>query len=104
MDFWVLFLIFSVMYLFYDIGKEFIKSSLKLIAIGIIAYILWLFGACGGLGLHRFYLGKIGTGIIWLFTFGLFGTGALFDLFTLGLQVKSYNQNKELKKIKKKIS
>ena len=55
------------------------------------AIVLWcgsIFGLCG---LHRFYLGKVGTGIIWLFTFGLLGFGQLIDLFRIGSLVRSAN-------------
>jgi TM2 domain-containing membrane protein YozV len=55
------------------------------------AYLLWLCSIFGWLGLHRFYLGKIGTGIIWICTGGLCGIGAIYDLFTLGNQVDIYN-------------
>jgi hypothetical protein len=42
-----------------------------------VAFILCTF--FGGLGVHRFYEGKIFTGLIWLFTVGLFGIGWFID-------------------------
>ncbi|MCL1991576.1 MAG: NINE protein [Spirochaetes bacterium] len=53
------------------------------------AYILWFF--LGILGGHKFYLGRTGMGLLYLFTGGLFGIGWLVDLFTLGHQVDVYN-------------
>lgn len=47
-----------------------------------VAYLLWFF--LGGLSVHRFYLGKIGIGILYLVTFQLFGIGWIIDLFILG--------------------
>lgn len=37
----------------------------------------------GVLGVHRFYAGKVGTGILWLFTGGLLGVGALVDFIMI---------------------
>ena len=34
-------------------------------------------------GVHRFYAGRIITGIIWLCTFSLFGVGWLYDLIII---------------------
>jgi hypothetical protein len=56
-----------------------------------IAYLLWLVSGFGALGLHRLYLGKIATCILWACTGGLFGIGSLYDLFTLPFQVKEAN-------------
>ena len=56
-----------------------------------IAYLLWLFSGCGALGFHRFYLGKIPSGLLWMFTGGLGMIGSIYDFFTLGRQVREAN-------------
>ena len=45
------------------------------------AYMLWLF--LGLFGAHRFYVGRTGSGIVWLCTFGLFGIGWIIDAFLI---------------------
>ena len=56
-----------------------------------IAYLLWLCSGCGALGFHRFNLGKVGTGIVWMLSGGLFGIGCLYDAVTLSRQVQEAN-------------
>ena len=46
-----------------------------------VAFFLCLF--LGFLGAHKFYEGKIGMGILYLFTLGLFGIGCLVDLILI---------------------
>ena len=38
----------------------------------------------GWVGAHRFYVGKIGTGILWLCTFGIFAVGTIYDAVLIG--------------------
>jgi len=47
----------------------------------------------GVFGIHRFYMGKIGTGIIWLLTGGLLGIGYIYDFCTLNEQVDELNRS-----------
>jgi TM2 domain-containing membrane protein YozV len=54
-----------------------------------IAWVLLTF--LGYLGVHRMYLGKWITGLIYLFTGGLLGIGWLYDLWTLNEQVSFEN-------------
>jgi TM2 domain-containing membrane protein YozV/predicted transcriptional regulator len=56
-----------------------------------IAYLLWFLSGFGALGFHRFYLGKIPTGLLWMCTGGLSMIGAIYDFFTLPSQVREAN-------------
>ena len=54
-----------------------------------VAWLLLVF--LGLFGIHRFYLGKIGTGLLYLLTVGLFGVGYIYDLWTLNDQITLIN-------------
>jgi TM2 domain-containing membrane protein YozV/predicted transcriptional regulator len=56
-----------------------------------IAYLLWLLSGFGALGFHRFYLGKVPTGLLWMCTGGLGMIGSIYDFFTLPGQVREAN-------------
>lgn len=53
-----------------------------------VALLLCLF--LGVIGAHKFYEGKTGMGILYLFTAGLFGIGALIDLIALLFKPNPY--------------
>lgn len=53
-----------------------------------IAFLLCLF--LGVFGAHKFYEGKILLGIVYLFTFGLFGVGVVVDLIMLLFKPNPY--------------
>ena len=47
----------------------------------LLAALLCLF--LGYLGIHRFYVGKVGTGILWLVTGGIAGIGVVVDFIMI---------------------
>lgn len=53
----------------------------------IISLLLCIFGGC--FGLHYFYNKKIGMGVLYLFTAGLFGIGWVIDIIRLSIQLLS---------------
>jgi TM2 domain-containing membrane protein YozV len=55
-----------------------------------VSWILLTF--LGVFGIHRFYLGKWITGLIWLLTLGLLGLGILYDYWTLNSQIDQRNR------------
>lgn len=55
-----------------------------------LAWILLTF--FGVFGLHRIYMGKWLTGILYLCTLGLFGIGVFYDFWTLNEQVDELNR------------
>ena len=56
-----------------------------------LAWILLVF--LGPFGVHRMYMGKWLTGILYLVTLGLFGIGYIYDMWTLNDQITIINGN-----------
>ena len=56
-----------------------------------VAFGLWLSCIFGFFGLHRFYLGRPVSGLLYFFTFGLLGIGQLVDLLRLPAMVAEEN-------------
>jgi len=71
------------------------KADLRFKAGPVDYTVAWLLLTFLGLfGIHRFYMGKIGTGILWLLTVGFFGIGYLYDFLTLNDQITVTNSAK----------
>ena len=50
----------------------------------------------GWLGIHRYFVGKTGTGILYMCSLGLFGFGVLFDLIMILTNAFSDSRNQKL--------
>ena len=57
-----------------------------------VAWVLLTF--LGLFGVHRMYMGKWLTGILYLLTFGLVGIGWLYDYWTLNDQISIVNRSR----------
>jgi TM2 domain-containing membrane protein YozV len=54
-------------------------------------------GFVGLAGIHRFMLGKVGTGILWLLTAGICFIGTIIDLVNMDKMVREYNHDSEFR-------
>lgn len=66
-----------------EIRGPYSKSS------ALVMWLAWIFGFGG---IHRIYLGKPITGILYLATWGLFGVGQVIDLLTMNSMVDEANR------------
>ncbi len=68
---------------YYDLPQRSYRAELAYVSpkSRLVALLLAIF--LGGLGIHRFYCGKIGTGILYIFTGGLCGIGTLVDIIMI---------------------
>lgn len=55
-----------------------VSSKSKLTALVLCIFL-------GGFGVHHFYVGRIGMGLLYLFTGGLFGIGWLIDILKIAM-------------------
>lgn len=51
----------------------------------------------GGLGVHRFYVGKVGTGILMLLTLGGLGIWSLIDLIYIAIGQFEDSEGRQIK-------
>ncbi len=64
-------------------GRPFLREKNKWTALLLCFFLGWL-------GAHKFYEGKVGMGVLYLFTMGLFGIGILVDFIVLLFKPNPY--------------
>ena len=73
------------------IGRQYLYSQKSRAAALLLCFFLGVFGV------HRFYVGKIGTGILYFLTVGCFGIGWLIDMVTIACGVFRDSQGNYVK-------
>ena len=74
-----------------SIGRQYLYSPKSRAAALLLCFFLGVFGV------HRFYVGKIGTGILYFLTVGCFGIGWLIDMVTIACGVFRDSQGNYVK-------
>ncbi|KQO18651.1 TM2 domain-containing protein [Paenibacillus sp. Leaf72] len=68
-----------------------VKSDKSFVAAILLCFFL------GSFGIHRFYAGKVGTGILMLITLGCFGIWTLIDLIMIICGAFKDSEGREIK-------
>jgi len=61
-----------------------------------MAYILWLASFLGLAGIHRLYMGRWVSGLIWLFTGGLCFVGTIIDGVMMPRMIEDTNKGADV--------
>lgn len=73
------------------IGRQYLYSVKSRTAALLLCFFFGVFGV------HRFYVGKVGTGVLYLFTVGGFGIGWLIDMITIACGIFRDSQGNYVK-------
>lgn len=58
----------------------------------VLSYLLWMACFLGISGLHRLYMGRYVSGLLWFVTMGFLGVGNVIDAFLLPRMVDDVNR------------